>query len=68
MTNTNPTDAQISDTAYLIWLDEGQPQGRDTQHWLMAVDALTARPIKAKPARKSAAKPRAKKAAPKKTS
>jgi hypothetical protein len=68
MTNTNPTDAQISDTAYLIWLNEGQPQGRDTQHWLMAVDALTARPIKAKPARKSAAKPRAIKAAPKKTS
>jgi hypothetical protein len=68
MTKTNPTDAQIRDAAYLIWLDEGQPQGQDTQHWLMAVDALTARPIKAKPARKAAAKPRAKKAAPKKTS
>jgi hypothetical protein len=30
----------------------------------MAVDALTAQPIKAKPARKAAAKPRAKKATP----
>jgi hypothetical protein len=64
MTNTNPTDAKISDTAYLIWHDEGQPQGRDTQHWQMALDALTAQPTKAKPAHKAAAKPRAKKATP----
>jgi hypothetical protein len=64
MTKTNPTDAQIRDRAYLIWLDEGQPQGRDTQHWQMALAALTAQPTKAKPAHKAAAKPRAKKATP----
>jgi len=68
MTKTYPTDAQIRDAAYLIWLDEDQPQGRDTQHWQMALEALTAQPIKAKPVRKPAAKPRAKKATPKKTS
>ena len=59
------TDEQIRETAYLIWLDEGQPEGRDTQHWLQAAELLTKAKPKAKPARKAAAKPRATKAAPK---
>jgi hypothetical protein len=58
-------DAQISETAYLIWLDEGQPAGRDEEHWLAAIDALNAPKAKAKPARKAAAKPRAAKASAK---
>ena len=64
---THPTldEAQIRETAYLIWLDEGQPEGRDQDHWLKAIDALTAPKPKAK--RKTTAKTSAapKKAAPK---
>lgn len=57
---TQPTidDAQIRETAYLLWLDEGQPQGCDQEHWLKAIDALTPAQPKAKPARKTPAKPR----------
>lgn len=66
---TAPTldDAQIRETAYLFWLDEGQPEGRDQDHWLKAIDALT--PATPKKARKAPAKPRAKAkaAAPKTT-
>lgn len=51
-------EAQIRETAYLFWLDDGQPQGRDQEHWLRAIDALTPAMPKAKPARKAAAKPR----------
>lgn len=64
-----PDEAQIRETAYLIWLDEGQPQGCDQDHWLRAVDALSAPIAKTKPARKVTAKSRtsstAKKKAPK---
>lgn len=60
MTQANLDEAQIRETAYLMWLDEGQPEGRDQEHWLKAIDALTP----AKPKRKAAAKPKAK-AAPK---
>lgn len=59
MIDANFTDAQIRDAAYYIWLDEGQPQGRD---------AITPKPSKPKPTRKVAAKPQAKKAAPKRQS
>ena len=27
---------RIRERAYRIWLDEGQPQGRDLEHWLRA--------------------------------
>lgn len=61
MTHPTPDDARIREAAYLLWLDEGQPQGRDQEHWLRAIDALTpAAPKKA--ARKAPAKPRAPKA------
>jgi hypothetical protein len=67
---THPTldEAQIRETAYLFWLDEGQPEGRDQEHWMKAIDALT--PGTPKTARKAPAKPRASKkkaAAPKAT-
>ncbi len=57
MANKNITDGQIREAAYLFWLNEGQPEGRDQDHWLRAVDALTKPVAKAK-----AAKPVAKKA------
>ena len=60
MTQPVLDEAKIRETAYLFWLDEGQPHGRDEEHWLKAIDALT--PAKPKRARKSPAKPRSPKA------
>ncbi|MEL6913556.1 MAG: DUF2934 domain-containing protein [Pseudomonadota bacterium] len=69
---TTPTldDAHIRDAAYFLWLEEGQPEGRDEAHWLKAIDALTpatpksaprkARAKAAAPAKKAAAKAPAK--------
>jgi hypothetical protein len=31
---------QIKETAYLIWLQEGCPQGRDVEHWHRAIEQL----------------------------
>ena len=70
---TQLDEAQIRETAYLIWLDEGQPDGQDQAHWLKAIDALTpAQPKRKTPAKRKApakakapAKPRARKAATK---
>lgn len=56
-------EEQIRETAYLFWLDDGQPNGRDEEHWLRAVDALTQPAPKAKAVRKAARKPAAKPAA-----
>ena len=28
-----PTESQIRDSAYFIWLREGRPAGRDREHW-----------------------------------
>jgi hypothetical protein len=30
----------IQARAYLIWIDEGQPHGRDLEHWLRACEEL----------------------------
>lgn len=62
MTPTTIDEAQIREAAYQLWLDEGQPAGRDQEHWLKAIDALTPAQPRAKPARKAPAKPRAVKA------
>ncbi|MDV7142720.1 DUF2934 domain-containing protein [Tropicimonas sp. TH_r6] len=64
MTQPNLTDDQIREAAYLFWLEEGQPHGRDEAHWLKAIDALSA-PQPKKKARKAPAKPRASKSASK---
>jgi hypothetical protein len=56
-----PTDAQIAEAAFYLWLDEGQPSGRSDEHWHRARAALESAP----PAKKRAtAKPRAKAAKP----
>ena len=31
-----PTNEQVAALAYAIWLDRGQPAGRDLEHWLEA--------------------------------
>jgi hypothetical protein len=66
MSKETLNEDQIRETAYGFWLEDGQPQGRDEEHWLRAVEALNAPAGKAKPVGKAAAKPRAKSAAPKK--
>ena len=61
MASKSPDETHVREAAYFLWLEEGQPHGRDRDHWHKAVDGLTP----AKPARKPrAAKP---KAAPKAT-
>jgi len=66
--NIENDDERIRDIAYGFWLEEGQPQGRDEEHWHRAHAALNAPAAKATPARKITAKPRAaKKAATPKT-
>ena len=59
MTQARIDEAQIREAAYLMWLDEGQPEGRDQEHWLKAIDALTPAQPKKRAARKAPAKPRA---------
>lgn len=47
---------RIRDAAYLMWIEEGQPHGRDEEHWERAREMLAS----AKPAARKAAKPPAK--------
>lgn len=62
MTVAKIKEDQIRDAAYLLWLEEGQPHGRDQEHWHKAIDALNVPTPKAKSTRKAPAKPRAAKA------
>ncbi|MBP7339915.1 DUF2934 domain-containing protein [Niveispirillum sp.] len=38
-----PTGAQVAEEAYLLWLSEGQPVGRDLEHWLLAEQIVRSR-------------------------
>jgi hypothetical protein len=40
--NTSPTHQQISQRAYEIFIERGQPQGHDLDHWLEAEAQLRA--------------------------
>lgn len=64
MNKASLDETQIRETAFLLWLDDGQPQGRDQEHWLRAIETLKQAETKTKPPRKAAAKPRATGAAP----
>ena len=63
MTTPAVDTAQIAETAYHIWLEEGQPEGRDQHHWYAAIERLTPAEAPAKPRKPRATK--AKAAAPK---
>ena len=39
-TRREPSEAEIQHTAYLLWLENGQPEGRDLEHWLAAKEML----------------------------
>jgi len=65
----------ISRAAYLIWEREGRPHGRDREHWLRAVEEISASivadPVVLRPAKgaapKTSAAQKAKAPAPKST-
>jgi hypothetical protein len=35
-----PTEAEIQHAAYLLWIENGRPEGRDLDHWLAAKEML----------------------------
>ena len=35
-----PTEAEIQHAAYLLWVEEGRPEGRDFEHWQAAREML----------------------------
>ena len=35
-----PTEAEIQHAAYLLWIENGRPEGRDLEHWLAAKEML----------------------------
>ncbi len=35
-----PTEAEIQHAAYLLWIEDGRPEGRDLAHWLAAKELL----------------------------
>ena len=35
-----PTEAEIQHAAYLLWVEAGQPEGRDQEHWFAAREML----------------------------
>lgn len=35
-----PTEAEIQHAAYLLWIEDGRPEGRDLAHWLAAKQML----------------------------
>ncbi len=35
-----PTEAEIQHAAYLLWVEAGQPEGRDQEHWFAAKEML----------------------------
>jgi len=57
MSTVQISDAQIAEAAFLLWLDEGRPEGRHEDHWYRAMTALQApaAPKARKTARKAAA-------------
>lgn len=36
----SPTESEIQHAAYLLWLEDGRPEGRDVDHWLAAKQLL----------------------------
>jgi hypothetical protein len=35
-----PTEAEIQHAAYLLWIEDGRPDGCDLNHWLQARELL----------------------------
>jgi hypothetical protein len=35
-----PDESEIQHAAYLLWIENGQPEGRDLEHWFAAKEML----------------------------
>jgi hypothetical protein len=35
-----PSEAEIQHAAYMLWIENGRPEGRDLEHWLAAREML----------------------------
>ena len=35
-----PTEAEIQHAAYLLWIEQGRPEGYDLEHWMAAKEML----------------------------
>jgi hypothetical protein len=35
-----PSESEIQHAAYLLWIEQGRPEGRDLEHWLAAREML----------------------------
>ena len=35
-----PSELEIQHAAYLLWIENGRPEGRDLEHWLAAKEML----------------------------
>jgi hypothetical protein len=40
VTLREPTEAEIQHAAYLLWVENGRPEGADLEHWLTAKEML----------------------------
>ncbi len=38
--DTGPSEAEIQHAAYMLWIEEGRPEGRDLEHWHAAREML----------------------------
>lgn len=52
-----PTEAEIQHAAYLLWIEEGRPEGCDLKHWLAAKELLLHRHGRDSHTGRAAAKP-----------
>ena len=43
VTKHEPTEQEIQHAAYLLWIEDGRPEGRDFEHWLAAKEMLNHR-------------------------
>jgi len=39
-TISEPSEAQIQHAAYMLWVEDGCPEGRDLEHWMAAKEML----------------------------
>lgn len=37
---TDPHESEIQHAAYMLWIEEGRPEGRDLEHWHAAREML----------------------------
>lgn len=37
---SEPSESEIQHSAYLLWIEDGRPEGRDLEHWMAAKQML----------------------------